>query len=206
MEHWRKALDSVARISYLTHSFKSAGSNLQQQCLACYAVAYAVTAGYITSSVACSSDVKLVDAVQEHFLEVFCPLSRPAVEHEVELPGVVDDLRSQLLKCKVSISFCVAVYLRCLGSLVHSLYVSTCMTDDGFYLWKLLNCIESTYAQQRCVQVLGLWGMGGIGKTTLAAKLFNSLLPTLGMQPASWEMSAPRRVMQAALSSYSRSF
>ena len=27
------------------------------------------------------------------------------------------------------------------------------------------------------VQVLGLWGMGGIGKSTLAAMLFNSLLP-----------------------------
>ena len=27
------------------------------------------------------------------------------------------------------------------------------------------------------MQVLGLWGMGGIGKTTLAVKLFNSLLP-----------------------------
>ena len=31
-------------------------------------------------------------------------------------------------------------------------------------------------------QVLGLWGMGGIGKTTLAAKLFNSLLPDFGDQ------------------------
>ena len=30
------------------------------------------------------------------------------------------------------------------------------------------------------VQVLGLWGMGGIGKTTLAAKLFNVLLPGFG--------------------------
>ena len=30
------------------------------------------------------------------------------------------------------------------------------------------------------VQVLGLWGMGGIGKTTLAARLFNSLLPRFG--------------------------
>ena len=30
------------------------------------------------------------------------------------------------------------------------------------------------------MQVLGLWGMGGIGKTTLAAKLFNSLLPGFG--------------------------
>ncbi len=28
--------------------------------------------------------------------------------------------------------------------------------------------------------MLGLWGMGGIGKTTLAAKLFNSLLPGFG--------------------------
>lgn len=30
------------------------------------------------------------------------------------------------------------------------------------------------------LQVLGLWGMGGIGKTALAAKLFNSLLPSFG--------------------------
>ena len=29
-------------------------------------------------------------------------------------------------------------------------------------------------------QVLGLWGMGGIGKTTLTAKLYNSLLPGFG--------------------------
>ena len=27
------------------------------------------------------------------------------------------------------------------------------------------------------MQVLGLWGMGGIGKTTLAAQIFNSLQP-----------------------------
>ena len=30
------------------------------------------------------------------------------------------------------------------------------------------------------MQVLGLWGMGGIGKTTLAAKLHNRLLPSFG--------------------------
>ena len=33
--------------------------------------------------------------------------------------------------------------------------------------------------QTTTVQVLGLWGMGGIGKTTLAAKLFNSVQPDL---------------------------
>ena len=61
-------------------------------------------------SVACSSDVKLVDAVQKHFLEVLSPLSRPAAEHELELPGVVDELRLQLLECKASaplISFAI---------------------------------------------------------------------------------------------------
>lgn len=54
------------------------------------------------SCLACSFDVKLVDEVQTHFLEVLRPLSRPAVEHDVDVPGVVDDLRSQLLRCKVS--------------------------------------------------------------------------------------------------------
>lgn len=48
-----------------------------------------------------SFDEKLVHEVQTHFLEVFHPLARPADEHEVELPGVVDSLRSQLLQCKV---------------------------------------------------------------------------------------------------------
>ena len=43
-----------------------------------------------------------MDAVQKHFLEAFYPLSRPAVEHEVELPSVVEDMHSQLLKCKAS--------------------------------------------------------------------------------------------------------
>lgn len=47
--------------------------------------------------------MKLVDELQAHFLEVFWPLSRPVAEHEVEQPGVVDDLMSQLLKCKVSV-------------------------------------------------------------------------------------------------------
>lgn len=49
-----------------------------------------------------SSDVEVVDAVQRHFLNVFLPLARPAVEHAVEQPGVVEELRSQLLKHKVS--------------------------------------------------------------------------------------------------------
>ena len=29
-------------------------------------------------------------------------------------------------------------------------------------------------------QVLGLWGMGGVGKTTLASTLFNRMLPDFG--------------------------
>ena len=39
-------------------------------------------------SATCSYDEKLVDEVQTHFLEVLCPLLRPATEHEVEVPGV----------------------------------------------------------------------------------------------------------------------
>ena len=55
-----------------------------------------------------SSEVELVDNVQAHFLEVFYPLLRPAAEHEVDLPGVVDDIRSQLLSCKVMcLSLCL---------------------------------------------------------------------------------------------------
>ncbi len=47
--------------------------------------------------------------VQTHFLETLCPLSRPAVVNEVEVPGVVDDLRSQLLQYKVcASSLCLA--------------------------------------------------------------------------------------------------
>ena len=51
--------------------------------------------------VACSFDVEIVNVVQKYFLEVFHPLSRPPDEHNIELPGVVDDMRSQLLECKV---------------------------------------------------------------------------------------------------------
>ena len=54
---------------------------------------------------ACSSDFELVDEVVKHFLEVALPLLRPVVEHEVDVPGVVDDLMSLLLKSKASISF-----------------------------------------------------------------------------------------------------
>ena len=54
------------------------------------------------NSAACRSDAKLVESVQQHFLEVFLPLTRPAVEHEVELPDVVVDLKSKLRICQVA--------------------------------------------------------------------------------------------------------
>ena len=57
--------------------------------------------------------MKLVDAVQKHFLEVFSSLSRPAAEHDLELPRVVDGLMSQLVECKASaplIALALAVY------------------------------------------------------------------------------------------------
>ena len=40
------------------------------------------------------------------------------------------------------------------------------------YCWRAL-----TWVRWTCMQVLGLWGMGGIGKTTLASALFNHLQP-----------------------------
>ena len=64
------------------------------------------------SLAACSYDETLVHEVQTHLLEALCPLFRPEVEHEVELPEVVHELTSQLLKCKVS--FCLAC--SCKGS------------------------------------------------------------------------------------------
>ena len=46
--------------------------------------------------------MELVNAVQKHYLEVFLPLSRPAVEHEVEMLDVVNDLKSKLRDCQVA--------------------------------------------------------------------------------------------------------
>ena len=54
------------------------------------------------NAVICSFGETLVDDVQKHFMEVLCPLSCPAEQHDVELPGVVDDLKLQLLHFKVS--------------------------------------------------------------------------------------------------------
>ena len=45
--------------------------------------------------------MEIVDVVQQHYLQVFHPLSRPPTEHEVELPGTVEGLRLQLLENKV---------------------------------------------------------------------------------------------------------
>ena len=39
--------------------------------------------------------------VQKHFIEVFRLLHRPAAQHDVEVPGVLDDMKSQLRNCKV---------------------------------------------------------------------------------------------------------
>ena len=44
--------------------------------------------------------------------------------------------------------------------------------------------------------MLGLWGMGGIGKTTLAAKLFNSFLP--GFKDAACFLGDVRREVSHA--------
>ena len=38
-----------------------------------------------------------------YYLEGLRTLSRPTAEHDVELPGVVEDTRSQLLKYKASV-------------------------------------------------------------------------------------------------------
>ena len=60
------------------------------------------------------SDVEIVDAVQSHFLNVFLPLERPAVEHAVELPGVVEELRAQLLRHRVSAPTSSCLRRRCM--------------------------------------------------------------------------------------------
>ena len=48
-----------------------------------------------------------MDHVATHFLEGLNPMSRPMVDHELELPGVLDDMRMQLFKHKVSLCFLV---------------------------------------------------------------------------------------------------
>lgn len=60
-----------------------------------------------------SSDVEIVDALQSRFLDAFLPLARPAVEHAVDVPGVVEELRSQLLKHKVSAPASLCLQRRC---------------------------------------------------------------------------------------------
>ena len=115
-----------------------------------------------------------MDSLQKHFLEVFYPLLRPAAEHEVDLPGVLDNMRSQLLEVKVCSSLLPANgFVRWLPRFWR------CQMLQHFFFFCLLKAVSILHVEHN-TQVLGLWGMGGIGKTTLAAKLFNSQLPRFG--------------------------
>ena len=151
--------------------------------LKCCCISFALTqAAGDDNSVACSFDDKLVQEVQTHFLEALCPLLRPSVEHEVELPGIVDEMRLQLVRSKVSVfsSLLPARAALCgtLSSAVHMLY---CQAWKRVTTACVLQSVGFLHLEaEATLQVLGLWGMGGIGKTTLAAKLFNSLLPSFG--------------------------
>ena len=105
LQHWRSALDSAAGNSYfLMHSSKD-------RCEICSLTVVCITDVLTWSRpstsevIVCSFDVNLMDELQTHFLEVFCPLLRPAAEHEVELPSVLYDLALQLLMNKVSQQF-----------------------------------------------------------------------------------------------------
>ena len=119
VQHWREALDPVARTSYLTHSFeptrRSEHAAYNYLLLACV---NDVSGLFTQVSAACSQDVNIVDAVQAYFLDTLCPLLHPPVEHEVEMPGIVQHMRSQLLEYKVSISrrslrsLCLSTYCR----------------------------------------------------------------------------------------------
>ena len=105
VELWRKALNPVACTSYMSHSFEPARrSELCSIAVVCCELRPWRVWACDTSVFACSFDVNIVDAVHEHFLEVLCPLFYPAVECEVDVPGVVEDMRLQLLDCKVSVS------------------------------------------------------------------------------------------------------
>ena len=56
-----------------------------------------------TFAAACRFEDKLVGEIQKYYLTMLRALTRPPVEHDVEQPGLVDDIRSQLLKCKVCV-------------------------------------------------------------------------------------------------------
>lgn len=67
-------------------------------------IPYPRWANLTQGSVGCSPDVEIVDVVEKHFLEVVHPLSRPAVEHAMQLHGIVESMRQQMYEHSMSAS------------------------------------------------------------------------------------------------------
>ena len=108
INHWQKALDHVSGFSYLTHNSEfRCETRIQRKCVTVWLL-HSQSMRMNTWFLACSFDDKLVHEVQTYFLEKFRTISRPAVEHAVVLPGVMEDMKLQLLRCKVRhLSLCL---------------------------------------------------------------------------------------------------